>query len=204
MLTRLNIPVVFFDRIPPLSNIHYVACNMEIGTIEAVSYLLKKGHRTIGMINGPKTLLATKERQEGYIKALTKNRLKYDPSLILNCDLTEDGTFGAMEELLSNRRKPTAIVTFNDYVSLYAIKYAKKHNIEKELTFVSYANLPLISFMDSIPMASVEQFPYLQAQKATEILFDLLHHSQRQPEDLQAYYKIIIESQLVERTEQAS
>lgn len=29
-------------------------------------------------------------------------------------------------------------------------------------------------------------------------------HSQRQPEDLQAYYKIIIESQLVERTEQAS
>src|ERR1700754_975250 len=31
MLKRYNIPVVFFDRIPPLKNIHYVACNMETG-----------------------------------------------------------------------------------------------------------------------------------------------------------------------------
>jgi LacI family transcriptional regulator len=163
-LRNQNIPVVFFDRIPSLDNVHYVACNMETGTIEAVTYLLKKELRAIGMINGPATLLASKERKEGYIKAHTKNRLKYDPSLVVSCDLTENGAIKAMDELLANKRKPTAIVAFNDYVSLYAIRYARKLNltINKDIEFVSYGNLPLINFMDHVPTASVEQHPYLQ------------------------------------------
>jgi LacI family transcriptional regulator len=199
-LKKYNIPVVYFDRIPSIPNIHYVACNMEIGTIEAVSYLLKKGHRTIGMINGPQTMVATGERKEGYIKAMTKNRLKYDPSLIVSCDLTEQGTQKALDELLNNKRKPTAIVTFNDYVALFAIKYAQKLNIKinKDLEFVSYANLPLINYMENIPAASVEQFPYLQGQKATDILMDLLHHQGAAGNEPSAFYKVIIESQLVE------
>ena len=199
-LKKYNIPVVFFDRIPPMPNIHYVACNMEIGTIEAVSYLLKKGHRAIGMINGPQTMVATGERKEGYIKAMTKNRLKYDPSLIVSCDLTEEGTKKALDELLASKRKPTAVVTFNDYVALFAIKYAQKLNIKinQDLEFVSYANLPLINYMENIPAASVEQFPYLQGQKATDILMDLLHHQDKGTNEQSAYYKIIIESQLIE------
>jgi LacI family transcriptional regulator len=173
---------------------------MEIGTIEAVSYLLKKGHRAIGMINGPQTMVATGERKEGYIKAMTKNRLKYDPSLIVSCDLTEEGTKKALDELLASKRKPTAIVTFNDYVALFAIKYVNKLNIRvnKDLEFVSYANLPLINYMENIPAASVEQFPYLQGQKATDILMDLLHHQGTGSTEPSAYYKVIIESQLVE------
>ncbi|SDD20362.1 transcriptional regulator, LacI family [Mucilaginibacter pineti] len=199
-LKKYDIPVVFFDRIPPMQNIHYVACNMEIGTIEAVSYLLKRGHRAIGMINGPQTMVATGERKEGYIKAMTKNRLKFDPSLIVSCDLTEDGTKAALDELLASKRKPTAIVTFNDYVALFAIKYAQKLkiNINKDLEFVSYANLPLINYMENIPAASVEQFPYLQGQKATDILLDLLRNKQQGSNEQSAYYKIIIESQLIE------
>jgi len=152
------------------------------------------------MINGPQTMVATGERKEGYIKAMTKNRLKYDPSLIVSCDLTEEGTRKALDELLASKRKPTAIVTFNDYVALFAIKYASKLNIRinKDLEFVSYANLPLINYMENIPAASVEQFPYLQGQKATDILMDLLHHQDTESNEPSAFYKVIIESQLVE------
>jgi len=199
-LKKYNIPIVYFDRIPNIANIHYVACNMEIGTIAAVSFLLKKGHRAIGMINGPQTMVATGERKEGYIKAMTKNRLKFDPSLIVSCDLTEEGTKKAFDELLANKRKPTAVVTFNDYVALFAIKHARKLNIRinKDIEFVSYANLPLINYMENIPTASVEQFPYLQGQKAADILMDLLHHQDKGSNEQSAYYKIIIESQLIE------
>lgn len=204
-LKRYSIPVVFFDRVPPIKNIHYIACNMETGSIEAVNYLLQMGHRSIGMINGPATLAASGERKEGYIKAMTKSRLKYDPSLIVSCDLTEQGTQKALEQLLAHKRRPTAIVTFNDYISLYAIKHARnlKVNIGKDLNFVSYANLPLINYMEHVPIASVEQFPYLQGQKAADILFDLLAHNDRQAEEVQAYYKVIIESKLVETQKRA-
>jgi len=199
-LRQYNIPVVFFDRIPAMQNIHYVACNMEIGTVEAVSYLLKKGHRAIGMINGPSTIFASGERKEGYIKAMTKNRLKFDPSLIVSCDLTETDTQRALDELLASKRKPTAIVTFNDYVALFAIKHARKLKlaINRDVEFVSYANLPLINYMEYVPAASVEQFPYLQGHKAADILLDLLNQKNQGAAEQTAYYKIIIESQLVE------
>jgi LacI family transcriptional regulator len=158
------------------------------------------------MINGPNTLIASNERKEGYIKAVTKNRLKFDPSLIVSCDLSEKGTREALDKLLSSKRKPTAIVTFNDYVALFAIKYARelKLIINKDMEFVSYANLPLINFMEHIPSASVEQFPSLQGQKAAEILLDLLRTKDQKGQDQTTYYKIIIESQLVESEQQIS
>ena len=194
MLKRYNIPIVFFDRIPKMSNIHYVACNMASGTVEAINFLFKKGHRVIGMINGPDKLFASQERKQGYIEAVTKSRLKFDPSLVVTSDLTIEGTNKAMEELLTSKRKPTAIVTFNDYVALDAVKYAQQKNrkINKDISFVSYSNLPLSQYTSYPPLASVEQFPYLQGRKATEILLQLLQPNA----DQNAFYKIIIDSKL--------
>lgn len=197
-LKRSHIPVVFFDRIPKMDSIHYVACNMESGTVQAVSYLLKLGHRVIGMINGPEKLQASVDRLDGYMKALKKHRLKYDPNLIIGSDLTKEGTEDAMRQLLTQRRKPTAIVAFNDYIVLDAVNYARKMKlkINKDITFVSYANQPLSHYMAYPPLASVEQYPYLQGQKATETLLELLSREDSEVEN-NAYYRIILESQLV-------
>jgi LacI family transcriptional regulator, repressor for deo operon, udp, cdd, tsx, nupC, and nupG len=200
-LQRYNIPIVFFDRIPKISNIHYVACNMVNGTVQAVNFLFKKGHRIIGMINGPEKLPATKERLDGYIQALTKSRLKYDPALVMNCDLTKESVCTATEKLLTGKRRPTAIVAFNDYVALDAVQQARKMKlrINKDICFVSYANLPISNYTAYPPLASVEQFPYLQGQKATETLIELLQKkSGEEAENNNAtFYKIILESQLV-------
>lgn len=197
-LKKYGIPVVYFDRIPNMANIHYVACNMASGTIQAINYLFKNGHRVIGMINGPEKLFASQERKQGYQQAMSKSRLKFDPSLVVNTDLTQEGTYRATEELLKSKRKPTAIVAFNDYVAMDAVKCAVTHKrkINKDLCFVSYANLPISNYTAYPPMASVEQFPYQQGQKATEILLELLSQSDNDQQN-STYYKIILDSQLV-------
>ncbi|WP_090781952.1 LacI family DNA-binding transcriptional regulator [Pedobacter sp. ok626] len=196
LFRKLNIPIVFFDRIPPIKDIHYVSSNLETGTFEAVNFLLKKGHRTIGMINGPGTLVASHERKEGYIRAMTANRLKFDPSLIVTCDLSEDDTIKAMDALLNHRRKPSTVVTFNDYVALFAMRYVKSIGLT-DIDFVSYANLPIINYMDHTPIASVEQFPYKQGKKAADILIDLINKPKNESGSEQAYFNIVVESELV-------
>jgi len=204
-LKKLDIPVVFFDRIPPLKDIHSVSCNIETGSIEAVEYLLKRGHRSIGLINGPHALIASGQRKEGYVKALMKTRLKFDPRLIIHCDMTEEGTKKALHSLLKHYRKPTAIITFNDYVSAFAIKEALKLGLSlgNDIEFVSYGNSPLLNFMEHPPLASVEQFPTIQGQKAIDTLLDLLSAKDQDLEEQQGYYKINIESQLIERMKDA-
>ena len=195
-LQQAGIPVVFFDRIPNLADIHYVACDMVAGTVQAVKYLLGKGHRVIGMINGPDKLLASRQREEGYIKAMQKHRLKYDPTLVVSSDLTREGTDKAMSKLLSLKRHPTAIVAFNDYVAMDAVQYAvkKKYKINEDLTFVSYANLPISHYTAFPPVASVEQFPYVQGQRATQALLEIL------ADPSSAWKKITLESKLVIHT----
>lgn len=198
MLKKANIPVVFFDRIPRIQDIHYVACNMISGTIQAVKFLLQKGHRVIGLLNGPENLFACKERQEGYVQALIKNRIKFDPSLVVNTDLSPESNIKATKELLSHKRKVTAIVVFNDYVAMDAMHYTQQQKIKinKDVCFVSYANLPFTHYLKYCPMASVEQYPYKQGQKATEMLLELLEKNE---DDITTptNYKIILDSQLV-------
>jgi LacI family transcriptional regulator len=58
-----------------------------------------------------------------------------------------------------------------------AVQYANKQHIEvnKEIAFVSYANLPITSYTAYPPMVSVEQYPYSQGLKAMEMMIHLLN-----------------------------
>ncbi len=199
ILRKYDIPVVFFDRIPDMTNIHYVACNMASGTTQAYNYLRKIGHKTIGMINGPMNLLASKERLEGYKTAMSKARLKFDPSLVISSDLSPDNIYKVTEKLLLLKTKPTAIITFNDYVMLDVVKAVNKSKSSKKISFVSFANLPISHYSANPPLASVEQFSYQQGQKAMEIILDILKNEKNASEET-IFYKIIIEPKLVLHT----
>lgn len=204
LLKKMNIPVVFFDRIPRMPDIHYIASELESGMEAAVRFLVKKKHRNIGMINGPDSLLASKERLEGYMHALQKLRIKIDLSSVVSSNLSREGNQHAMQEILDMKRRPTAIITFNDYVAMDAIKYAKKAGIKinEDISFVSFANEPICNYMDHPPMASVEQFPYQQGEKATELLLQLLE-SDEKTRTSNNFHKILLPPQLVIHEAQA-
>ena len=151
------------------------------------------------MINGPEEMKSCRERKETYMEVLQKKRIKIDLSLVVSTDLTQEKTYEAMDQLLKLKRPPTAIITINDLVAIDAIQYARKTKlkINKDISFVSYANLPITNYLEFPPLASVEQFPYEQAKKATEILFDLFE-KQKNPETTETEYQnILIEGQLV-------
>lgn len=196
-LQKFNIPVVFFDRVPSLSNVNKVSFDMNSGTREALQYLISQGHKRIGVINGPEEMKSSRERTEVYMEALQKRKIKIDLSLVRSTDLTEAGTKAAMDQLLSAKPRPTAILVINDWVALDAIQYAKSlgYKINQELCFVSYANLPITSYLESPPMASVEQYPYEQGKSASQILMDLLNNPKVSGSE--TYKNILIEGGLV-------
>lgn len=199
MMGKYNIPIVFFDRVPDLNTVHKVSSDIRAGTKQAIEFLIKNGHRRIGMLNGPEEMRSCRERKETYMEMLQKKRIKIDLSLVVSTDLTQEKTYEAMDQLFKLNRLPTAIITINDLVALDAIQYARKAKlkINKDISFVSYANLLITNYLKFPPLASVEQFPYEQAKKATEILFDLFE-KQKNPETTEVdYQNILIEGQLV-------
>lgn len=200
-LDKYNIPVVFFDRVPDSNQVHKVASNFITSTRQAVEFLIAQGHKRIGIINGPEDMKSCKERVKSYMDTLSGKKIKIDLSLVVSTDLSQEQVYKATGELLNLKKPPTAILTINDYVALDAIQYVKRNysGQKKNIVFVSYANLPLTNYVAHPPIASVEQYPYEQAEKATQILFELLEERTKKKEgDQEEFFRnVIIEGHLV-------
>jgi LacI family transcriptional regulator len=196
-LNKYKIPVVFFDRVPALSDAYTVSCSLKGSSSDMVDWLVQNGHKRIGFIKGTEGLDASQERLDGYLEGLKKNGIKAENTLIAQTNLTRVENVAAMQRLLSLKKRPTAVIAFNDYVALDVIKYARSQGlkINKDIFFVSYANLPITSYLEEPLLVSVEQFPYEQAEKATEILIRLINSKDKTDETMER--KIILESKLI-------
>ncbi len=176
-LKKYGIPVVFFDRVPNLEDAYTVSCDLKDSSEKLVDWLVEQGHTKIGFIKGPESMTASQDRLQGYLHALEKNKLPQVPGYIVQTDLEKEQTQEAILQLLSLPERPTAVIAFNDYITLDAIKFSRSLGlkINKDIYFVSYANLPVTTYLDDRPLVSVEQFPYEQAEKATEMLLQLIN-----------------------------
>lgn len=191
-----NIPVVFFDRVPGSTDFYSVSCNLKSSSVKLVDWLVSKDLSSIGFIKGPDTMLPSQERLDGYYEGLKKNKIPVNESWVVQTDLSQQKTQEAIHDLLELDKPPVAVIAFNDYVALEAIKYTRSKGlkINKDIFFVSYANLPVTSYLDEPPIASVEQFPYQQAEKATEILFQLINSKDAK---LNIEKRVVLESTVI-------
>jgi LacI family transcriptional regulator len=195
-LKKYNIPVVFFDRVPEGDSFYKISCSLKHCSVAMVDWLVNEGYSRIGFIKGPGSMTSSDERMQGYIQGLAKNKIRLDKNLVVETDLTKGQNIAAMKSLLALKELPMAVIAFNDYVAIDAIKYTKDsgYKINKDICFASYANLPITSYLDDPPIISVEQFPQAQAEKATEILLKLID-SKTSPEEIAN--KIVLESELI-------
>ena len=76
------------------------------------------------------------------------------------------------------------------------MQFAKRNGIalNEDISFVSFANLPICHYMENPPLASVEQFPYEQGYKAASLLLTLLDSP---VQEIKEFQKEILESKLV-------
>ena len=56
-LEKYNIPIVYFDRVPPFEKANKVYCNLFKATIDMINWLFNKGFRRIAFINGPDKII---------------------------------------------------------------------------------------------------------------------------------------------------
>ncbi|WP_118195630.1 LacI family DNA-binding transcriptional regulator [Albibacterium indicum] len=179
-LGKAGIPIVFFDCVPDRADVIRIVSDLKPGIMEAIDTFVSCGHNQIALINGPKTLLASKERLEGYKQGLKKNNILFNKDYVFTSDLSEEDNKRVMSELIALPNRPSAIICFSDYVALDTMKVAKERglNINQDVSFISFSNFPIWNHIENKPMASIEQFAGKQAEKAAAILFDLINERQ--------------------------
>lgn len=176
-LNKSNIPIVFFDCVPDRDDVIRIISDLKPGMMEAIDTFVSCGHHRIALINGPQTLLASRERLEGYKQGLKNNDIQFTEDYVFTSDLSEEDNKRVMAELIALPDRPSAVICFSDYVALDTMKIAKEKGltINQDVSFISFSNFPIWNHIENKPMASIEQFADKQAQKAADILFDLIN-----------------------------
>lgn len=184
-LGKYNIPIVYFDRVPPFEKVSKVYCSLYKGTEQMIEWLFRQGRKRIAFINGPDEIAASKERLKGYIDGISKKKLKIDMQMVEKTDLSEKGTQQAMNKLLNLKKTPDAIISFNDYVHLDAVKFALQNgiNVNQDILFASYANISVNKHAAYPPAVSLDQFPYQQGQTAMNMLLKIIEKKQSSAHD---------------------
>jgi len=195
-LENYGIPIVFFDRAPKDVAVNKVRGNIADAAFEVIDFLAKKGIKKVAILNGPASLEISDERLMGYWGAMKKFNLPIIQNYIKSTDLSKEDTTKKMIELLNGDELPEAVFCFNDYVALYAMQACKQKGLvpNKDIMFVSFANLPITTYLDNPPLASVEQFAYQMGEKAAQLLLKIIHAEKEtlDPEDIVVNTKLII------------
>lgn len=154
----------------PLDNI-YVDNTQAAG--DAVTYLIARGHRRIGMIaghGGPR-----QARVLGYRRALEEHGLAVDEGLIRAGDFREGGGADAMRELLSVSPRPTAVFAANDVMAMGALLAVRAAGLRvpAEMAVVGFDDIPAARLVHP-PLTTVAQFPERLGRRAAAMLFERL------------------------------
>ncbi|WP_026994020.1 LacI family DNA-binding transcriptional regulator [Flectobacillus major] len=195
-LENYGIPVVFFDRVPKDVPVNKVRGNIADAAFEVINFLAQKGLKRVAILNGPASLEISDERLMGYWHAMKQFGLPIYQYYIKSSDLSKEDTTKKMLELINSPKPPEAVFCFNDYVALYAMQACKHKGLvpNKDIVFVSFANLPITAYLDNPPLASVEQFAYSMGEQAANLLLKIINT----PNDIQlAPEEIIVNTKLI-------
>jgi DNA-binding LacI/PurR family transcriptional regulator len=181
-LQQTGIEVVFFDRIPRNLPGNKVISEIKQGTRIAMEFLHKRNISRIALLNGPNYFQVSDERLNAYLETIQDLKLKTSPSYIKSTDLSEETTKQKMEELLRmGDMKPEAVLCFNDYVSLYAIKSCIENSVvpNVDVQFVSLTYSNLTKHTNPRPVASIKMFPKTMGKEAASMLITSIENNQQ-------------------------
>ena len=125
-----GIPVVQIDRMIQGVETDAVLADNTDAVYTAVSQLIEKGHRRIAVITGPKSVFSAKERQVGYLRALSDHGILYDDELVISGENEFATGYRGYEVLMKMENGPTAIMTTNYDITIglvTAIRDQGKH-----------------------------------------------------------------------------
>ena len=145
------------------------------GAVLAMQHLLSLGHRRIAFITGDPVHPDARERLRGYRAALEAAGVAFDPALVLPGQYHEESGRLAVERLLANGRRVTAIFAANDQMALGAALGLYHHGLRvpDEISLVGFDDLP--GSMYAVPPLSTVHQPVQELGRlAAQAMLDLL------------------------------
>ncbi|MEK8052765.1 LacI family DNA-binding transcriptional regulator [Ideonella sp. DXS22W] len=141
-----QLPWVNCSEFLPDSGVPYVSIDHRQAAIDAVQYLLNRGHRRIALISADETYRWARLRHEGYELAMLRAGLAPDPALVRTASSTDyEAGSQAVGGLMALLEPPTAVFAVSDTLAIGAIKALRRagRRVPDDVAVMGFDDLPL-------------------------------------------------------------
>lgn len=205
LLDIANKPYVFVHRQFAAAHQYSVTPDEIYGARLAVGHLVRLGHRRIGYVSGPEHYYASQDRFAGYRIELEDAGVAVDPSLVAVGDWEMESGYAAMQSLLRQTPRPTAVFAGNDTMAvgaIYAIQDAGLR-VPEDVAVVGYDDIEISAIFR--PALTTVTLPcYEMGAASAQMLLDLLEDRAAGSEEVKIKGNLIVRASCganVERTQ---
>jgi LacI family transcriptional regulator len=175
-ISRRGMPVVLLDQPSGSTGLCAVAVDNVLGGRLVAEHLLGLGHRNLAFLNTAIAVTPVAERLHGLSQGLRDSGV--DPkSALLEIGLRPPRIVAearaAVDRIVGEARRPTAIVCLNDLSVLGVLQGLQRHRLRvpDDVSVVGYDDLPFAAWL-SPPLTTVRQPTYRLGRTAAELLLD--------------------------------
>lgn len=174
-LSRRDVPIVFMDVGQVGPKMSHVAIDYGNGVRQAVDHLGDLGHRRIAFISGPLELHSARTRLHAFREAMRARGLDPEKKLIREGTHTAEGGREAMSALLRLSKRPTAVISSNDWTAIGALNAAAAAGLRvpQDISLVGFDDIPLASYTNP-PLTTVRMSAADVGTVAFRALFGLI------------------------------
>ena len=173
IIINRKIPMVLIDRYILGTNCSHVSTDNFKAAFDATNYLIKLGHKKIGVISPPLKINIFFNRLRGYKQALKNNNIIYNKNYIKEYKESIENGYAASKKILANNNGITAILAMCDFMAFGAYKYCKENkvNIPNDLSVISIDDI-FASALLTPPLTTMAQQKYKMGYTAAKILIE--------------------------------
>jgi LacI family transcriptional regulator len=168
---KMKIPLVFFDRAFENMKFSRVIFNDNLGATNSLNHILQEGYSKIANFAGYSNTNIGRERTEGYIETLSKNKIPIRKEWTLESGFELKDGYESFKKLNRSGDLPEVIFTVNDRVALGAYKAAKEAGlrIPEDIGIFGFGFNEITDFFDP-QLTVINQDPRKMGFQAIKLL----------------------------------
>jgi LacI family transcriptional regulator len=145
-----RLPLIFFDRVVELPHCTSIVINNEKAGYDATSHLIEQGCKKIVHVSGNLNRNVYADRLKGYRKALSENKIAFDPGLVFTNNLSDKAGAEVASEILKMPELPDGVFAANDTTAVACIREFKQAGLKipHDIAVAGFNNDPIAKVIE--------------------------------------------------------
>ncbi len=177
---NLQIPVVALDNDFSRLDCNTIAINNQMGTYQAIDYLISRGLQRIGYLKSTMRISSFIERETGYQTALQSYGYDFAADDIIEVHYSEEGCYRDLRDYLTDHNSlklPQAFVCDDDTIAGGAIRAFSEfgYRIPEDISIIGFNDRPNCE-VTTPPLTTINVSKHAFAVEAVDELIRLIKH----------------------------